>query len=602
MSTITSLAGKESIRPRKKWADVLCYGLIKLLAICSVFCLLVVILVITGESVPFFVRINIFDFLFGTDWMPVDYGVEMSFGIGNFVSATLLVSCLGLIFAFIVSLFASLFLSSLEHSALRELLCAGVDLLAGVPSVIYGFVGLVVLVQLFLDAGHPSGSCVLAASFVLAVMLLPFMVSSFSESMRKIKERYYLDSVNLGVGKWHLLVCIVLPQSLPNLLPAILRAFARGIGETMAVMMVVGNANLFPVLLGKAETIASLIALEMGSAEANSLHSSALFAAGLVLVAIVFIVNALTMTVSRKSASQTHSEKTKSKSTSVNLPFAFSSKFFERVIQLLAIVGIALVMALILFIFGYCFVNGYSLISWDYLTASPSGVILGEEGGIFPAIVGSLMFVIVAVVVSFPLSCAFALYVVFFCNNKRVSSVYSHIFGACSGIPSIVLGLFVYAVLVRSFGFGRCVFSGGVALALMILPFMEVRFEGSFKEVSKEMIMSSLNLGCSLTYTIRKIVLPACAGEILSTLALGASFAMGACAPLIFTGGVAFAPASTDIFSPAMALPLHLYLMLAQQTTISEVYATAFVMMAIVFMVNGAVALASVKGKRKWRP
>ena len=620
------MKSRNNIRPATNWADVIFSGLTKILSIASIVILCFVIFVIIDESVAFLTQYSIVDFLFGTEWMPVDYGTKVSFGIGNFIAATLAVSCLGLLFAFIVSVFAALYLSAIKSSAARNLICAGIDLLAGVPSVIYGFVGLVVLAKMFLDAGHPTGSCVLTASIVLAVMLLPFMISSFAESMRKVKERYQRDSMNLGVGKWHFLTFIVLPNAMPQFLPPSLRAFARGIGETMAVMMVVGNANLFPELFGKSETIASLIALEMGTAEAGSMHSSALFASGLVLLVIVFLVNIITISISnalKKREQKRHvaavssqvsksdrfeadeefnnsSPKTTSKKEVKSESF-FMPKAGGSFVRVLSLFGIFIAIGLLVFTFGYCFAEGYSYISWEFLTTSPSGAVLGEEGGIYPAIIGSLMFVLVAVMLSFPLSCAFALYQVFFCKNEKISKAMGHIFGVCAGVPSIVLGLFVYAVLVRNLGLGRCVFSGGVALALMILPFLEVRFENSFKEIPEGLVRASLNLGCSVPYTVRKIIMPACAGEILATVALGASFAMGACAPLIFTGGVAFAPASTNIFSPAMALPLHLYLMLAQQTTIPQVYATAFVMMAIVLVINAIVAVVSTKGKKKWR-
>ncbi|MDO4842241.1 MAG: phosphate ABC transporter permease subunit PstC [Phoenicibacter congonensis] len=620
------MKSRNNIRPATNWADVLFSGVTKFLSIASIVILCFVIFVIIDESVWFLTHYSIVDFLFGTEWMPVDYGTKVSFGIGNFIAATLAVSCLGLLFAFVVSVFAALYLCSIESSGARSLICAGIDLLAGAPSVIYGFVGLVVLAKMFLEAGHPTGSCVLTASIVLAVMLLPFMISSFAETMRKVKERYQRDSMNLGVGKWYFLAFIVLPNSMPQFLPPSLRAFARGIGETMAVMMVVGNANLFPELLGKSETIASLIALEMGAAEAGSMHSSALFASGLVLLVIVFLVNIITISISNALKKREHkrqfaaisasepnatdnatgedsansSAATISSSNGNNSSFLMS-KAGGSFVHVLSLTGIAIAIGLLIFTFGYCFVEGYSYISWEFLTTSPSGAVLGEEGGIYPAIIGSLMFVLVSVVLAFPLSCAFALYQVFFCKSEKVSKAMGHIFGVCAGVPSIVLGLFVYAVLVRNLGFGRCVLSGGVALALMILPFLEVRFENAFKEIPEGLVRASLNLGCSVPYTVRKIIMPACAGEILATVALGASFAMGACAPLIFTGGVAFAPASTNIFSPAMALPLHLYLMLAQQTTIPQVYATAFVMMAIVLVINAIVAVVSTKGKKKWR-
>ena len=167
------------------------------------------------------------------------------------------------------------------------------DLLAGIPSVIYGFVGLQVLVKLFLKAGVPTGSCVLAAGILLAVMLLPFLVSSCCETMLKEKEKYELAACALGVSRWYAAATVILPASGRNILLSMILAIGRAMGETMAVMMVMGNANLFPRLLGKSESIASVIALEMGTAVYGSTHYHALYAAGMVLMLLLFLINGL---------------------------------------------------------------------------------------------------------------------------------------------------------------------------------------------------------------------------------------------------------------------------------------------------------------------
>ena len=175
----------------------------------------------------------------------------------------------------------------------RELLYPFIDLLAGIPSVIYGFIGLVVLVKLFMKMGVHTGSCVLAAAILLSVMLLPYIISSCSETILKAKERYLPASNAMGIDKWHAIASVILPASWGNILLSMILAIGRAMGETMAVMMVIGNANLFPTLLGKSETIAAVIALEMGTAEAGSLHYHGLYAAGLVLMVLLFIINAV---------------------------------------------------------------------------------------------------------------------------------------------------------------------------------------------------------------------------------------------------------------------------------------------------------------------
>ena len=581
-----------SIRPHRVRADRLQAISITVLCVACAAALAWVVLTVAVQAWPVVGEVGVGDFLLGSDWMPVDFGGGASFGIANFIVATLLTSAVALAMALFVAIGCALFLSCSVSAALRTVLCGAIDLLAGIPSVVYGFVGLEVLVPAFIGAGVPSGNCILAASIVLAVMVLPYMVSTMTESMVGVRERYLEASLALGVSRWWGVYGVVLPVSLRLIWPSAMMAFARAMGETMAVMMVAGNANLFPTLLGKGETIASLIALEMGTAAAGSTHMHALFAAGFVLLAIVLAVDlarvclqrALTRRVSRTA-------------------FAGSwvlGRAGGAVVRVWALAATAVVGGAIAFLFGYVFVQGAGCISWEFITQSPSGAVLGSEGGIFPAIAGSAWFTGCALVIAVPLAASVAAWRVFLSRRMWAQNLMGRIMSVAGGAPSIVMGLFAYAVLVRDAGLGRCVLAGGVALALMIIPFIEVRMEKAFREVPSSLLSAAYALGCSKTYVLRTLVLPYCRGELLGAVVLGGLYALGAAAPLIFTGGVAFAPVPTGIDQPAMSLPLHLYLMLAQGTTIPQVYATAFVLMVLVLVCNVLVSGYAYIRKRRW--
>lgn len=257
----------------------------------AVMSLAFVIYFIVKEALPLFSEVSVTEFLFGQKWMPIDYTGVVSFGIFNFIVATVYVSFVAMVIASVVGLGTAMFLSCVATEKMRGILYPFIDLLAGIPSVIYGFIGLNVLVKLFLKAGVRTGSCVLAAGILLAIMLLPFLVSSCSETMLKEKEKYAEAAEAMGIDRWYMAATIVLPASMKNILFSMILAIGRAMGETMAVMMVMGNANLFPKLLGKSETIASVIALEMGTAVYGSTHYHALYAAGLVLMILLFLIN-----------------------------------------------------------------------------------------------------------------------------------------------------------------------------------------------------------------------------------------------------------------------------------------------------------------------
>ena len=159
-----------------------------------------------------------------------------------------------------------------------------------------------------------------------------------------------------------------------------------------------------------------------------------------------------------------------------------------------------LVTGIILFLFGYVFYRGAGTISWEFLSQSPRGDVLGEEGGIWPAIVGSLCFTATAIVLGGIPAVATALFMVFYCKRRRTEGLIRMVIQCISGIPSIVLGLFAYSFLVRDLAWGRCILSSGVALAVMILPFIEVRAEKTFRELPKQLVQSSYALGYQVLY------------------------------------------------------------------------------------------------------
>lgn len=267
-----------------------------------------------------------------------------------------------------------------------------------------------------------------------------------------------------------------------------------------------------------------------------------------------------------------------------------------------AYASMLLVVCIILFLFGYVFYRGAGTISWEFLTEAPKGAVLGEEGGIFPAIVGSLCFTATAIVLGGVPAIATALFMVFYCKSKKLTGTIRTVIQCISGIPSIVLGLFAYSFLVRDLSWGRCILSSGVALAIMILPFIEVRAEKAFRELPAQMIQASYALGCSRFYTVWRIVLPACKGELVSGVILGGCYAMGATAPLIFTGAVAYSSLPSSLMAPAMAMPMHLYLLVAQgATSMDMAYGTAFVMMALILISSLLATIYARRSQKKWR-
>lgn len=277
-------------------------------------------------------------------------------------------------------------------------------------------------------------------------------------------------------------------------------------------------------------------------------------------------------------------------------------RFLSKLVRIWAWLGIITVLGVLAFLFTYVYYRGRHVLSVAFLTQAPSGAVLGEEGGIYPAIIGSFWFTGTAILLGSIPAIGTALYLVYFCQSEKKVLALRLTIQCMAGVPSIVLGLFAYSFLVKMLGLGRCILSSGVALGIMILPFIEVRAEKAFQEFPVSLVQASQALGVSKTYLILHMVLPACRGEIVQSIVLGGCYAMGATAPLLFTGAVAYASVPDSLFKPAMALPMHLYLLISQgATSIDLAYGTAFVMMAIILVTNLIAILYARRRHRIWK-
>ncbi|NLL81303.1 MAG: ABC transporter permease subunit [Tissierellia bacterium] len=245
-----------------------------------------------------------------------------------------------------------------------------------------------------------------------------------------------------------------------------------------------------------------------------------------------------------------------------------------------------IVLAIVFYIFGYILSNGIESINMEFLLDGPSGIPVGSQGGIFPAIVGSLLLMLISCVFASILAISTSIYLVFYCESERIKGLIHLITQCMSGVPSIILGLFGYTFLVLYLNLGRSVLAGGLTLGFMIYPFIQVRVEKTLLEVDKSIINSSYALGISRTYTLFKLILPICKSDIVSAITLAGGFAMGAASPIILTAAVTFAPIPSSLSSPVMALPFHLYILTGEGISLEKAYGTALVLILLLLIIN----------------
>ena len=264
--------------------------IINILTLFSLLLLGFIFIFIFKEGLIFFKEVPILKFILGKNWNPLNSPDKLS--ILPIILGTMYVSLVGIIIALPIGMGAAIVLSIYIDKKTKRLIRGAIDILAGIPSVVYGFMGLLVLIKFFeIKFSFPSGESVLAGGILISIMMLPYIISTCSESMERIYKEHSQNSRALGVSKSYMIRKLILPESRRSILASIVLALGRGMGETMAVMMVIGNSPIMPSLFKKCQTIPSLIALEMGMAEVGSLHYHALFASGFVLMIMLFIIN-----------------------------------------------------------------------------------------------------------------------------------------------------------------------------------------------------------------------------------------------------------------------------------------------------------------------
>lgn len=267
----------------------------------TILLLLTLIVFLYNQSLPFFLKNNFLKFIFGRIWDARE--VSGSFGIFNILLASVFISILACIISLPIAIGTALYICFYTKKS-RVLLIWLINILAGIPSIIYGFFGMIIIVKNIEKIFKVSaGESILAGSIILSIMILPYFVSNLIETIELIKKEYQRDSDALGISKEYFIRKVVLKKLHFSILTGFMISFSRAIGETMAVMMVIGNAPIFPKLLSKAQTIPSLIALEIGMSEVYSEHYYALFASGFILLILVLIINILLFVINRKSKS-----------------------------------------------------------------------------------------------------------------------------------------------------------------------------------------------------------------------------------------------------------------------------------------------------------
>ena len=247
-------------------------------------------------------KITVWEFLTGRQWYPTTVPIS-SFGVLPLILGTLLVTFIAILFALPVGLITAIYMAEIASDRMRKIMKPVIELLAGIPSVVYGFFGLVVLVPAIQRVFNlPVGETALAGSIILAIMALPTIITISEDSIRSAPVALKEASLALGASHWQSLRLVVIPYAKSGIMAAFILGIGRAIGETMAVLMVTGNAAVMPhSIFEPVRTIPATIAAELGEAPFGGTHFKALFALGIILFIITFVFNSMVELIKSKN-------------------------------------------------------------------------------------------------------------------------------------------------------------------------------------------------------------------------------------------------------------------------------------------------------------
>jgi phosphate transport system permease protein len=281
---------------RSRWEVIAESGIETLIRLCGISAIVFVFGIfffVFREGAGFlFHGLNFREFFFSPEWYPTSQS-HVRYGVLALIAGTASVTVLGMAIAVPFGIGAAIFVSEFCGPRMRETLKVTIELLAAIPSVVWGFIGLTVMNPLIMKVfGAPIGLNVLNGGLILALMSVPIIVSIGEDALKAVPDSYREAAVALGVTRWQLVYRVLVPAAKNGLLAAVLLGIGRAVGETMAVLMATGHAVKIPTsVLDSVRTLTATIAAELGEASMHSDHYQVLFIIGVLLFSITFIVN-----------------------------------------------------------------------------------------------------------------------------------------------------------------------------------------------------------------------------------------------------------------------------------------------------------------------
>lgn len=572
-------------RPPARWGEVLFAAVTRSAGMGVLACVVTLVVVLAFQSWPAFAGVGQNQLVSSAEWRPnpTPANPTPTFGSLAFVYGTLVTSAIALLIAVPLGVGSAAFLSEIAPQWVRKAGMFLVELLAAIPSVVYGFWGLTVLApavqQGFNLIGGPNtgGNGILAAGLVLAVMVLPYITAISFDVIRAVPRTSREGALALGASRWQTIWGVVLPTARPGIVAASFLALGRALGETMAVTMLIGNKSVIESpLFGSGDTIASKMANSI--AEAGDPNTrAAIMSLALILFAVTAVTNILARLIlkwlSRPKAPAAPSDAEPVAAGELPQPPAgfvpprsHAAVWNTIMTGVLSLCTLATVVPLFL-ILGLIVVKGVPAVTDPALFTNvakshlkddefkqyqewrrgeraeqPRNAVTGRRlvrGGLGHQMLGSLIMVAGATLLAVPLGLLAAVWLAE-ARRSPLANFTRTVTELLGGVPSIVIGLFVYAVLCApSYGgdepLGATAWAGMAALALLMMPVVVRSAEESMRLVPPTMREASYALGANRMQTTLRVIIPASLPAIVTGIFLAIGRIAGETAPLLFT-------------------------------------------------------------------
>ncbi|MCE0495000.1 phosphate ABC transporter permease subunit PstC [Vibrio salinus] len=298
---ISPISADTSRRLRKKkridWKERLFHSLFLTSAVIGIVSLFIIAYFIVKESLPAFEEVGVTGIVLGTEWLP-----PALYGVATMIVASVASTFGAVLLGVPIGVLTAIFIAEIAPKRLADIIRPAVELLAGIPSVVYGFFGLVIIVPLIQQIFDvPAGNTILAGMIVLGVMILPTVITVSETSIRAVPPSFREGSLALGASNIFTIFKLLVPAARSGIMTGVILGIGRALGETMAIIMVMGNAPAMPgSILDSARTLTANIAIEMSYA--SGVHANALYATGVVLLVFIMMLNAALLYLNRQKA------------------------------------------------------------------------------------------------------------------------------------------------------------------------------------------------------------------------------------------------------------------------------------------------------------